>query len=126
MRPAIIVALLPGSLSWQNTSTYFGPPGTAPSSARSFWLSRRTLSPKRPVSTIAWRQLASSASEMSTWGGCAEIEQQALIVRPQSRSSLRAITMTTPLASARIAALKVSSSTVAAGCGAANAGSAST
>jgi hypothetical protein len=51
--PAIIVALLPGSLSWQNTSTYFGPPGTAPSSARSFWLSRRTLSPKRPVSTIA-------------------------------------------------------------------------
>jgi hypothetical protein len=63
---------------------------------------------------------------MSTCGGCAEMEQQALIVRPQRRSSLRAITMTTPVASARIAALKVSSSTDVTGCDGANAGSAST
>jgi hypothetical protein len=75
---------------------------------------------------MACRQLALSASEISTCGGCAEMEQHALIVRPQRRSSLRAMTITTPVASARIAALKVSSSTEVTGCGGANAASAST
>ena len=65
-----------------------------------------------------------SASEISTRGGLAEIEQQALIVRPQSRSPLRAITITTPAASERIADLNVSSSTLAGRRGA-KAGSAS-
>ena len=55
----------------------------------------------------------------------AEIEQQALIVRPQRRSSSRAMTITTPLASARIAALKVSSSTDVTGCAARTPASAS-
>ena len=51
------------------------------------------------------------ASEISTRGGSAEIEQQALIVSPQSRSPALAVTITTPPASTRIAALKASAST---------------
>jgi hypothetical protein len=71
------------------------------------------LRPNRPVSRIAARLLASCASEIRICGGLAEMEQQALIVRPQRRSPTRAVTMTTPLASARMAALKASASTVA-------------
>ena len=52
---------------------------------------------------------------MRTCGGLAEIEQQALMVRPQRRSSRCATTITTPAARERIAVLKVSSSTPAGG-----------
>src|SRR5207253_10151037 len=78
------------------------------SSARDRCPARRIERPKWPVSRIAGRQLAVSASEMSTWGGVAEIEQHALIVNPQSRSPFLAVTITTPPARTRIAALHAS------------------
>ena len=69
------------------------------------------LTPKRLLSTIAGRPLAACEREMRSLGGLAESEQHALIVSPQSRPSTWVVTMTTPAASMRIAALNPSAST---------------